>query len=431
MELPINREPPEIMHIDLNSAFAMAEQQANPLLRGRPVGVTNRRNDFAICITASYEARAYGVGIGMRLREARLKAPGFVMVESDTAKYQHVNRLMRGIFESYSSVAYMKSVDEGIIDFRGMRRLLKGRSLEDIGREIKQRVRSEVGDYMKVNVGIAQNRWLAKVAAGFMKPDGMYTVGPDNLEVTYGMLDLMELPYIKARNKLRLNEAGIFTPAEFFRAPEAVLRRQVFRGINGHHWYLRLRGYETEVEYGIRTVGRSYVLEHRTADPEEIAALLYKACVKVARRLRRNDLAARGLMLWFTYTGNAAVGRAWSARKGDGFAWRERRMYQTAVWRADQLYQRAMDLFSLSPSGQVLASIAITSYGLEPVRSDQLALYESDEARADRIERMMNDVNDRFGELTLLPAVVAKSKNAMKDKVPFGTVRYFEDAEED
>jgi DNA polymerase-4 len=424
MELRINPEPPEIMHIDLNSAFAMTEQQANPLLRGKPVGITNRINDFAICITASYEAKRLGIGIGTRLREARLMAPGFIMIESDAPKYQYVHRQLREIFESYSPTAYMKSIDEGIIDFTGMRGILKGRSLEDIGREIKQRVREEVGDYMTVNVGIGQNRWLAKVGASFMKPDGLFQIDRDNLEMTYGMMDLMDLPYIAKKNKIRLNDAGIYTPLDFFRAPEMVLRKQVFKSINGHHWYLKLRGYETEVEFGIRTVGRSYVLEHRTADPEEIATLLYKSCVKVARRLRKNNLAARGMMLWFGYA-RSPLGQQGPGRKQPRLAWFERRMYKTAVRRADQLYWRAMDLFRDSPQGEVLAQLAITAYEVEPARTEQLFLYESEDARQERIEDAINAVNDRYGELTLLPASVAKSKNPMKDKIPFGTVRYF------
>jgi DNA polymerase-4 len=425
MELGINPAPPEVMHIDLNSAFAMTEQQANPLLRNRPVGVTNRLNDYAICIAASYEAKRLGINLGTRNGEARTIAPNFVMVESDPAKYQYVNRRMKAIFASYSPAFQMKSVDEGIIDFRGMKGLLKGRSLEDIGYEIKQRVREEVGDYMKVNVGIAQNRWLAKVAAGFMKPDGLYVIGPDSLEVVYGLMDLVELPYIKRRMKLRLNEAGIFTTLDFFRAPEYVLTKQVFRSVNGHHWYLKLRGYETEVEFGVRTVGRSYVLEHRTADPEEIATLLYKACVKVARRLRVNNLAARGLMLQFAYNGGET--RMWGQRAGRGrLSWSQRRMYKVAVRRADQLYHRAMELFGESPEGLELASLYITAYEVGPAQTEQLALYESEDVRMDRIEAAVNAVNDRYGELTVLPAAVAKSKNPMRDKIPFGTVRYFD-----
>jgi DNA polymerase-4 len=425
MNLPINIEPPEIMHIDLNSAFAMTEQQANPLLRGRPVGITNRLNDYAICIAASYEAKKLGIGLGTRQREGRWRAPNLVMLETDPAKYQYVHRQIKTIFESYSSVAYMKSIDEGVIDFRSMRGVLKGRSLEDIAREIKQRIHDEVGDYMTVNVGIGQNRWLAKVAAGFLKPDGLYTINRENLAVVYGLMQLTDLPYIASHNKVRLFEAGIYSPLDFFRASEVTLTRRVFQSVNGHHWYLKLRGYETEIEAAVRTVGRSYVLEHRTQDPAEIATLLYKAAVKISRRLRVHDLAARGLSMSFGYAGEP-MGEGWERYHQRGGGWQGRRMYHTAVWRADQIYSRALDLFRESPPEQVLAVLSITSYAVEKVQRNQLALYETDDARRDRIENAINTINDKYGELVLAPASVKASKNPMKDKIPFGTVRYFD-----
>ena len=427
MDIKPNTASAEIMHIDLNSAFAMTEQQANPLLRGRPVGVTNRLNDYAICIAASYEAKQLGIKLGTRNGEAKVIAPNFVMRESDAPKYQYVNKKMQGIFASYSPTFQMKSIDEGIIDFRGMNSLLKGRPLEDVAREIKQRVREEVGDYMKVNIGIGQNRWLAKVGAGFMKPDGLYTIDSSNLELVYGIMSLVELPYIKRRMQRRLNDVGIYTPLEFYQAGERTLSKQVFRSVNGHHWYLKLRGYETEVEYGIHTVGRSYVLEHRTADPEEMATLLYKACMKVARRLRKNDLAARGFMLWLGYVREPAWGshKAWGGARG----WHERKMYKTAAHRADQLYARALELYNRSRKefpDQTVSSLGITTYQVEPVKADQPYLWEGEDARWDRIEAAMNAINDRYGELRVVPASVMKSKNPMKDKIPFGTVRYFD-----
>jgi len=410
------------MHIDLNSAFATTEQQANPLLRGRPVGVTNRINDYSICITASYEAKALGITLGTRYREAKIISPGFVMLEADPAKYQYVHNKLKALFESYSPTAYMKSIDEGIIDFTGMRSVLKGRTMADIGYEIKQRIREEIGDYMSVNVGIGQNRWLAKVAAGFMKPDGLYVIDRQNLEVVYGFMGLTELPYIKARNKLRLNNAGIYTPLDFLYAPEHVLTKQVFKSINGHHWYLKLRGYETEVDFGIRTVGRNYVLEHRTSDPEELAALFYKASAKVARRLGKNNLAARGLMLNLGYVQETS----WDGTPLPGpRGWYERHMYGTPARRADQLYERAMDLYSRSPRGRVVSSLAMTSYAVEPFACAQPTLFDEGTNRRERLEDAMNAVNDKYGELTLVPATVARSKNPMKDKIPFGTVRYF------
>lgn len=424
MNLEPNRAAPEVMHIDLNSAFAMAEQQANPLIRGKPVGVTNRLNDWAICITASYEAKAKGIGIGTRIREARERDRNFVMIESDPAKYQHVHRKLRGIFESYSPVAYMKSVDEGIIDFRGMQPILKGRPLEDVAQEIKQRVREEVGDYMTVNIGIAQNRYLAKVAAGFNKPNGLLTVLPGQQESLLSIMRLEELPYIKRRMRLRLNEAGIYTTSEFYQAPYWVLVRQVFKSINGHHWYLKLRGYETEVEFGIRTIGRNYVLENRTDDPQLILDLLHKASVKVSRRLRQKNRAARGLALGFRYRREEqpyGSGNRWG-RSG----WFNRRMWAQATDRSDILYQRAKELFAASP-GKVVVGFDLTSYGLEEPRTDQPALFDDDYTRRGWLDEAANQINDRYGELTVAPAAVAlRPENPMKDKVPFGTVRYFD-----
>jgi DNA polymerase-4 len=422
MELKHNPEPPEIMHIDLNSAFAMTEQQANPLIRHKPVGVTNRLNDFAICITSSYEAKAKGIGIGTRRREAQALAPDFVMIESDPAKYQYVHRRMREIFESYSPTAYMKSVDEGIIDFTGMRQILKGRTLEDIALEIKQRFREEIGDYMTINIGIAQNRYLAKVAASFNKPNGLLAIDKNNILSIYAMLQLTDLPYIKQRMRLRLNMAGIYTPLDFYNASEPMLSKRVFRSINGHLWYLKLRGYETEVQFGIKTVGRSYVLEHRTNDPAEIKALLFKASAKLARRLKVNDLAARGLMMWLGY----AKPRYGEYLPGWRSGWFKRQMYKTPVHRGDQVYERAVDLFNQSPKRLTVSSLQITAYELSPVKSDQLYLWDSLDAKLDRAESAMNSLNDRYGEQTIVPGKVLESKNPMKDKIPFGSIRYFQ-----
>jgi DNA polymerase IV len=422
MQLRLNTTPPAIMHIDLNSAFAMTEQQANPLLRGKPVGVTNRLNDYAICIAASYEAKARGIGLGTRRPEALLKAPDFVMVESDPAKYAHVHKKLQTLFQSYSPVAYMKSIDEGIIDFTGMRHLLKGRALNDIALEIKQRIKDEVGDYMTVNIGIGPNRWLAKVAASLFKPDGLYTLDHRNLEVIYGLLNLTDLPYIKFGNQQRLNQAGIYTPLEFLRTPEPVLVKQVFGGINGRHWYLKLRGYETEVTYGIKTIGRSYVLEHRTSDPEELATLFYKASAKLCRRLTRFNLAARGLLLHLGYARSPQ--KLHLEQPPAPRRWFRRQMHRVATRRADQIFDRTMQLFNCSPGG-VVSSLALTAYQLEPAKIDQPNLFEDSHSKRERLEDAINSLSDRFGELTLTPASVIKSKNPMKDKVPFGSIRYF------
>src|SRR5437868_15512627 len=107
--LPLNRAAPQILHIDLNSCFAMVEQQARPLLRGRPVGVTNRKTPNACVVAASYEAKALGVRVGMTFREAQILVPGLILVETDPPKYHHVYQKLVAIMHSYSPRIGMKS----------------------------------------------------------------------------------------------------------------------------------------------------------------------------------------------------------------------------------------------------------------------------------------------------------------------------------
>src|SRR5258708_416434 len=171
MQSQLNPEPPQIMHIDLNSCFAMVEQQARPLLRHKPVGVTNRITPHCCVIAASYEAKDRGVKVGMRYDEARFLVPELIMIETDPPKYHHVYQILTAIIKSYSPNITMKSIDEGVIDFHGTREHINQQSLERIGYEIKDRLRSSVGSWIRCNIGISPNRFLAKQAASLHKPD--------------------------------------------------------------------------------------------------------------------------------------------------------------------------------------------------------------------------------------------------------------------
>src|SRR5438067_5232814 len=102
LELPISNKPPSVMHIDLNSCFATVEQQARPLLRGRPVGITNRKTPNAIIVAASIEAKALGIKVGMPGRDAKMLVPGLIVLETDPPKYHHVYQILVNIMRSYS-----------------------------------------------------------------------------------------------------------------------------------------------------------------------------------------------------------------------------------------------------------------------------------------------------------------------------------------
>src|SRR3990167_1820335 len=144
-----NPETPLVMHIDLNSCFATVEQQARPMLRGRPVAIVNRRTEHTMIVTASYEAKARGVQLGVSLKEAKKLCPDLVGLESDPPKYRHVYHKLLDIMRDYSAHVTMKSIDEGIIDFHHATEAVKARGLEAIGQEIKQRLKDEIGCAMR------------------------------------------------------------------------------------------------------------------------------------------------------------------------------------------------------------------------------------------------------------------------------------------
>ncbi len=425
MEIPINTASPLTMHVDLNACFAMTEQQANPLLQGRPIAVTNRlSSDWSTIIAPSYEAKRLGVRCGTRVGEAKRLAPGIVILETDPPKYRYVHGVLKSIFEDYAPRVTMKSIDEGVLDFRGTDYVRRGRSLQAIGYEIKARIREELGNWMTVNVGIGPNWFLAKLAASLNKPDGLNVIDHTNLEGIYLCSALTDLNGINVRFRNRLLAQGITTPYEFLHAPEQVLTKQVFRSINGRHWYHRLRGYEVDdISFGMRHVGKQYVLHHRTAEPQELRQVLYKLCYYISRRLRRYDLAARGLWLDIKYTPAHSSGHL-DTPPDSLPRWFQRHCFSEAFYSLEDLYEKAAWLFSQSPPGLTVQQFSLTTYQLGQRQGDQLYLYETALQRGERVEQALQAVNDRYGELTLVPASLLGHEKHVPEKIAFGSVRY-------
>lgn len=412
MNLDINPAAPQIMHIDLNSCFAMVEQQANPFLRGKPVGMTNRLSPGATIIAASYEAKRYGVGVGTKASDARWMAPGIVILETDPAKYVYVYQIFSKILKSYSPKAQMKSIDEGIIDFAGTR-LVNNRPLSEIGHEIKARLRHELGEYMSCNVGIATNRFLAKMAASLHKPDGLDIITQKNLLTTYQNLDLIDLTGINRRYQARLFAAGIFSPLQFYEADEVYLTKQVFHSILGHLWFLRLRGHEVDdVEFGIKSIGRQYVLHEWTGETAKLKPILMKLCEGMGRKLRGKGLCARGIYIGCYFTS----GQSWHARK----------KLTTRLFTTAELFERALGLLEQRPFEAVVHSLFVTCYGLEPADSRQMALFETADVKRWKLMDAADAVNNKYGEFTVMPATMANTEHLAPTKIPFGTTKYYE-----
>jgi DNA polymerase IV len=138
MPLPFNHNAPTIMMVDLNSAFATCEQQANPFLRGKPIVVAAYNSPNGCVVAPSIEAKRYGIKTGMTVRDARLLYPPVIVRTPDPAKYRAVHLQFRRIFRDYSPDVTPKSIDEAVIDLTDTLCLYKG-SIVDLGREIKKR----------------------------------------------------------------------------------------------------------------------------------------------------------------------------------------------------------------------------------------------------------------------------------------------------
>lgn len=213
MDLPLNKNKPLVMHIDLNSCFATIEQQANPLLRGKPIVVAAYSSANGCVLAPSIEAKRHGIKTGMRVKDAKLLYSDVIVLMSDPEKYRDVHIKFKKIFSDYSDHVVPKSIDEAIIDFRGMERL--NLDYIKIAKEIKQRMKTEIGEWIICSIGISTNRFLAKLAASLHKPDGLDMITFSNIEKVYNSTTLLDLNGINVRFQARLNAYGIFYTERF------------------------------------------------------------------------------------------------------------------------------------------------------------------------------------------------------------------------
>ncbi len=412
LRLPLNTEAPQILHIDLNSCFATVEQQARPMLRGRPLGVTNRLTKNACVVAASYEAKAEGVKVGMTFSEAKLLCPDLIMIETDPPKYHHVYKELVKIMRSYSPDIGMKSIDEGIIDFHGTRQHVNRRPLAVIGHEIKQRLRERVGGWMMCNIGVAPNRFLAKTAASLHKPDGLDIITHKNLRETLATLELTDLTGIAERNQARLNAAGIHTPLQFLDAPADVLSRKVFKSVCGDDWYKRLRGWEVDnVEFDTKTIGRQFVMDDYNASEDKVRNRLAHLCESTGLKLRYKGFCARGISLHIQY------------KTGD--AWHGRKAFKSSFYTTSEIFRRALLLYNQHPRLGNVVMISVSCYLLEPAMTNQMSIL--DEVNQERrLTEAMDELNGRYGNYTVVFASSLGADKEIKQKIPFGTTRYFE-----
>lgn len=430
-DLLYNPAPAHIMHIDLNSCFAIIEQQANRLLRGRPVGVTAYDTPRGFVLAASYEAKHRGVKLGVNVQEARQMCPGIVIMTPDPAKYREAHNRFKAVVTAYTSNVNPKSIDEFVLDLNNSPALRSGKSMEEIGLAIKQDIYRELGEAVTVNIGIGPNRFLAKFAAGFNKPDGMTRIDANNLESAYKDMDLVDLPGINVRYRRRLRMYGINNPSDFLKADRRSLEKVVFQSIVGYYWYLRLRGYEADDYKSKRgSIGHQYALPHKTDNREELARLLLKLCEKVGRRLRKIGLTAGGIHLYLSFVNyQETIGRDNGFIGGENLqgkqAWHHGEKVGYRLYSTESVYRAAKSLLGRAEIYNKVRGMSITTFDLQPVDPEQLSLLEDNKSFASerRISEALDAINNRYGEFVVTPAAMMDMQGEILDRIAFGNVR--------
>lgn len=398
------------MHIDLNSCFAILEQQANPLLRHKPVAIAAYDTPRGAVIASSYEAKSLGVKLGVNVREARLLCPNIFVLMPDPEKYFDAHRRFKKVLLNYTDEITPKSVDEFVIDFRGSRAVQKGLRLEDIARQIKADIKKSLGEYVTVNVGIGPNRFLAKLAAGLNKPDGLDVIDGNNLREVLSTVDLLDLPGINVRYQARLNIEGIYTPIQFFEASALALRKRVFKSIVGYYWHLRLRGHEVDsVNFDRKSFGQQYALGDKTSDRQKLSRLLMKLCEKAGRRMRAKDFIGHGIHLWLNFENR--------------MYWARGKKTKASIYSTQDIYLNAQRLLNQAEIPARVTNIGITVFNLTSAKPEQSGLFDDTRIDSRSLAKASDLVNNKYGEFTLVPALMANMQETILKRVAFGAVK--------
>lgn len=405
-QLNFNCHPSSVLHLDLNSCFATIEQQANPQLRGRPVAVAAYATPSGCILAASTEAKRLGVRVGLRVKEGRLLCPELIVKEPDPPKYRHVHVSLRQLLAAYTDQITPKSIDEFVLHLEGYPALSQG--LFTLGKEIKQRIKKEIGAWLTVSIGFAPNRFLAKTASSLHKPDGLDEINYSNFHSIYTRLKLEDLCGIAQKNAARLHRAHVFSVWDMYQASLQQLQA-AFQSVLSRYWYLKLRGWEIDaVDPQRHSFGNSYALPKPLTTKAELAPILTKLTQKMTFRLRQAGWQARGVYLAIVYR--------------DRTFWHQSQKTHHYLFDSREIYQHLLSLFDRCPYHRPVAQLAVSVFNLTRAKHLQLDLFHQ-VLKQHHLNQAQDKINRHWGHFTLTPARMLGTSAAVIDRIAFGNIQ--------
>lgn len=381
-----------ILHVDMNAFFASVEQKANPQLEGKPILVCGNPDGRTVVASASYEARRYGVKTAMTIPQAKRLCPHAILVQCDPEKYVHASTMLLSLYRSFTPLVESFSVDEAFLDLTGTERLW-GSPLE-VARNIKSEVKRKSG--LLCSVGIASNKLLSKLASNLQKPDGLVFLRDEDVPGVLEKLPVFELCGIGPKLTTQLYDLGIETCGQLARFPVEILEKRF--GKVGSCLNLMGQGigeddilpyHESEP---VKSLGHSVTLNKDEYSMERIERVVFQLSEQVAARLRSHHYKGKTICLTLRYPDFSTF----SGQKTiPGFVDDGQEICAFALKILRRLYD--------SRYGIRLLGVSVSDLIQDGV---QLSLF-SEEQRRERLLKVMDQINDRWGDFKITWARLA------------------------
>jgi DNA polymerase-4 len=376
-----------ILHADIDAFYASVEQRDDPRLRGRPVIVGG-----GVVLAASYEAKAYGVRTAMGGRLARRLCPDAVVVSPRMSAYSDASKAVYRVFDDTAPFVEGLSIDEAFLDVRGMRRLAG--SPTEIAVRLRDEVRRRVG--LPITVGVARTKFLAKVASGVAKPDGLLVVPPQRELTFLHALPIERLWGVGAVTAEKLHAVGITKVAEVAGMPESALVSIVglAAGRQLHALAHNRDPRKVQPRRRRRSIGAQCALGRRRRSPADVDAVLLGLVERVTRRMRAAHRIGRTVVLRVRFDDFSRATRSFTLNEATAET-------QAILDTARALLATAGPL--IERRGLTLVGIAVTN--LENDAPAQLAL-PFDRRCGITLDLAVDEIRSRFGLDAITRAVL-------------------------
>jgi DNA polymerase IV len=374
-----------IFHVDMNSFYASVEAAFDPQLRGKPLAIAgNVEERKGIIVTCSYEARAFGVKTTMPLWEAKRLCPDLIVKTPNFDLYRKASKAMFNILRNYTPLVEPVSIDEGYMD------------VTDWGNrspiELAKMIQSEIYDKLLLpsSIGIAPNKFLAKMASNMKKPMGITVLRKREIPVKLWPLNVKEMHGIGEKTAEKLKNMQIYTIGDLAHADEIQLKQLL--GINGIRLKQRANGVDDrpvdpESVYDFKSIGNSTTLPKDTTDEVEITNILQKLAESVSKRLKQKHVFAGNIQVTIRYYDRATITRS--------------KKLNNPIREADDIFQTALYLWKKHWNSDAIRLLGITAQDLkdpdEAYKQLDLFSYEKD-AHQESLIKTLEELKDKYGK---------------------------------